>query len=238
MDVLDPATVDAALAEGMAWEREGGELVKVHTGRDFADALAYVERRRRPGRADGSPSRHRHPLEQRDTSTVDALGRRHHRGRSGTGPPDRRPAGLTACDPSSALTPHRRTAPGATRVEVPLRPGSSPGRSAPRDRSTAPARGATVYTLSHWPGTPTPPGLEGDLSAEIVRHGLRQPGLLPPEVEVASIDHYDVDGVVALGLVVLDGLDDDSWTAAGGGGPGGRLRRRDRPPRRARSPSP
>jgi len=42
MDVLDPATVDAALAEGMAWERDGSELVKVHTGRAFADALAYV----------------------------------------------------------------------------------------------------------------------------------------------------------------------------------------------------
>jgi 4a-hydroxytetrahydrobiopterin dehydratase len=42
MEVLDPATVDAALAQGMAWERHGGELVKVHTGRAFADALAYV----------------------------------------------------------------------------------------------------------------------------------------------------------------------------------------------------
>jgi 4a-hydroxytetrahydrobiopterin dehydratase len=42
MKVLDPATVDAALAQGMAWEREGDELVKVHTGRAFADALAYV----------------------------------------------------------------------------------------------------------------------------------------------------------------------------------------------------
>jgi 4a-hydroxytetrahydrobiopterin dehydratase len=42
MEVLDPATVDAALAQGMAWERRGGELVKVHTGRAFADALAYV----------------------------------------------------------------------------------------------------------------------------------------------------------------------------------------------------
>ncbi|HXQ61845.1 MAG TPA: 4a-hydroxytetrahydrobiopterin dehydratase [Acidimicrobiales bacterium] len=42
MDVLDPATVDAALAGGLAWTREGGVLVKVHTGRAFADALAYV----------------------------------------------------------------------------------------------------------------------------------------------------------------------------------------------------
>jgi hypothetical protein len=69
------------------------------------------------------------------------------------------------------------------------------------------ARGATAYTLSHWPRTPTPAGLEGDLSAEIVRDALRQPGVLPPGVELASIDHYDVDGVVALGLGVLEGLD-------------------------------
>ncbi len=42
MDVLDATTVDAALADGMGWTREGSTLVKVHTGRVFADALAYV----------------------------------------------------------------------------------------------------------------------------------------------------------------------------------------------------
>ncbi len=42
MDILDPATVDAALADGMTWTRLGDTLVKVHTGRAFADALAYV----------------------------------------------------------------------------------------------------------------------------------------------------------------------------------------------------
>jgi 4a-hydroxytetrahydrobiopterin dehydratase len=42
MDILDPATVDAALADGFAWEREGSEIVKSHRGKDFADALAYV----------------------------------------------------------------------------------------------------------------------------------------------------------------------------------------------------
>jgi 4a-hydroxytetrahydrobiopterin dehydratase len=42
MEVLAPDVVDAALARGMAWEREGTVLVKVHTGRAFADALAYV----------------------------------------------------------------------------------------------------------------------------------------------------------------------------------------------------
>jgi 4a-hydroxytetrahydrobiopterin dehydratase len=42
MDVLDPATVDTALAQGLAWERQGAEIVKIRRGKDFADALAYV----------------------------------------------------------------------------------------------------------------------------------------------------------------------------------------------------
>ena len=42
MEVLDDGAVDRALAEGVAWERQGEELVKVRRGRTFADALAYV----------------------------------------------------------------------------------------------------------------------------------------------------------------------------------------------------
>lgn len=42
MTVLDAEAVDAALAEGIAWERDDAELVKVRRGRDFADSLAYV----------------------------------------------------------------------------------------------------------------------------------------------------------------------------------------------------
>ncbi len=42
MDVLDPASVDAALADGLAWERAGAEIVKSFRGKDFAEALAYV----------------------------------------------------------------------------------------------------------------------------------------------------------------------------------------------------
>ena len=42
MDVLDPATVDAALGAGLAWERHGGELVTTHRGKDFAASLAFV----------------------------------------------------------------------------------------------------------------------------------------------------------------------------------------------------
>ena len=41
-EILEPDVVDAALAQGMAWERDGTALVKVHTGQAFADALAYV----------------------------------------------------------------------------------------------------------------------------------------------------------------------------------------------------
>jgi 4a-hydroxytetrahydrobiopterin dehydratase len=44
MEVLDPATVDQELAEGLAWERDGHELVKVHTEQDFAGALDFVNR--------------------------------------------------------------------------------------------------------------------------------------------------------------------------------------------------
>lgn len=44
MDVLDPAAVDEALSGGIAWEREGRELVKVHAEKDFAGALAFVNR--------------------------------------------------------------------------------------------------------------------------------------------------------------------------------------------------
>jgi 4a-hydroxytetrahydrobiopterin dehydratase len=42
LEVLDAAAVDAALAEGMAWDRHDDELVKTRRGKDFADALAYV----------------------------------------------------------------------------------------------------------------------------------------------------------------------------------------------------
>jgi 4a-hydroxytetrahydrobiopterin dehydratase len=42
MDVLDPASVDAALAEGLSWERDGRELVKVQRENDFAGALDFV----------------------------------------------------------------------------------------------------------------------------------------------------------------------------------------------------
>jgi 4a-hydroxytetrahydrobiopterin dehydratase len=41
-EVLDPAVVDASLADGMAWTRQDDELVKTRRGKDFADSLAFV----------------------------------------------------------------------------------------------------------------------------------------------------------------------------------------------------
>ncbi|HUB72292.1 MAG TPA: 4a-hydroxytetrahydrobiopterin dehydratase [Acidimicrobiales bacterium] len=42
MELLDEGTVDAAVAAGLGWRREGKELVKVWSGKDFAASLAYV----------------------------------------------------------------------------------------------------------------------------------------------------------------------------------------------------
>jgi hypothetical protein len=67
-------------------------------------------------------------------------------------------------------------------------------------------RPGTVCTLSHWPGTPTPPELWHDVSAGIVMRALASPELVPDGVEAASVDHYDADGVIALALLCVDGL--------------------------------
>jgi 4a-hydroxytetrahydrobiopterin dehydratase len=40
--VLGPDVVDAALAEGLEWDRDGSEIVKRCSKQDFAGALAYV----------------------------------------------------------------------------------------------------------------------------------------------------------------------------------------------------
>jgi 4a-hydroxytetrahydrobiopterin dehydratase len=42
VEVLDVATVDDALAQGLSWERHGEQIVKTRRGRDFADSLAFV----------------------------------------------------------------------------------------------------------------------------------------------------------------------------------------------------
>jgi 4a-hydroxytetrahydrobiopterin dehydratase len=42
MASLDTATVEAAIARGIKWHRDGEELVKTWSGADFGAALAYV----------------------------------------------------------------------------------------------------------------------------------------------------------------------------------------------------
>jgi len=68
-------------------------------------------------------------------------------------------------------------------------------------------RPGTVLTLSHWPGTPTPRALWADTSAEIVLAALgNRSRALPRDAEVATVDHYDADGVIALAMLVIDGV--------------------------------
>ena len=67
-------------------------------------------------------------------------------------------------------------------------------------------RAGTVCALSHWPGTPTPEDLWHDVSTGIVVRALARPDRLPPGVEAATVDHYDADGVIALGLLCVEGL--------------------------------
>lgn len=74
-------------------------------------------------------------------------------------------------------------------------------------------REGSALTLSHWPGSPTPRVLWRDLSVEIVLAYLAYDGPLerwasgsqarPGEpAEVATIDHLDVDGLLALYALV------------------------------------
>lgn len=55
----------------------------------------------------------------------------------------------------------------------------------------------TVLTLSHWPRTPCPAGLEADLSAEMAFAYLRAPNL-HGAAEAVSNNHFDQDGLVSL----------------------------------------
>jgi hypothetical protein len=68
------------------------------------------------------------------------------------------------------------------------------------------ARPGTAATLSHWPRSSTPPELRRDLSAQIVIAALEAGYLDMSGVEVATIDHYDEDGVLALALALVPGL--------------------------------
>ncbi len=55
---------------------------------------------------------------------------------------------------------------------------------------------ATVLTLSHWPGSPTPVDLRADLSAQIAFHALHRPHLFDG-VDVVTNNHFDQDGLAA-----------------------------------------
>jgi hypothetical protein len=65
----------------------------------------------------------------------------------------------------------------------------------------APQAGTTL-TLSHWPGTPTPPALRADTSAEIALRFLDLPeaerAALLLRADAATNNHFDEDGALAL----------------------------------------
>jgi hypothetical protein len=60
----------------------------------------------------------------------------------------------------------------------------------------------TVLTLSHWPNSPCPPGLEEDLSAEMSFSYLARLDL-HGEATAVSNNHFDQDGLVSL-LALVD----------------------------------
>jgi hypothetical protein len=68
------------------------------------------------------------------------------------------------------------------------------------------ARPGTVMTLSHWPRSSTPKMLRRDLSAQIVLRALETGYASGAGTDLATIDHYDEDGVLALGLLLTPGL--------------------------------
>lgn len=58
---------------------------------------------------------------------------------------------------------------------------------------------ASALTLSHWPGSGTPPKYKDDLSAQIVFRYLDDPDVrLLSSVDVVSNNHFDEDGLVSM----------------------------------------
>ena len=63
----------------------------------------------------------------------------------------------------------------------------------------------TVLTLSHWPNTPTPPGLEDDLSAQMAFRYLDETAhgnSLHGRATAVSNNHFDQDGLVSVFALV------------------------------------
>lgn len=75
--------------------------------------------------------------------------------------------------------------------------GYDESRSIPNIVVDGAANEATVLTLSHWPGAPTPAELARDLSAEIAFAYLDAPCDHPP-AEVVTNNHFDADGRVGI----------------------------------------
>lgn len=63
------------------------------------------------------------------------------------------------------------------------------------------ARGDTLLTLSHWPGSPTPEVLRDDLSAQIAFHYLDHPELAVA-AEAVTNNHFDQDGLASVFTLV------------------------------------
>jgi hypothetical protein len=55
---------------------------------------------------------------------------------------------------------------------------------------------STALTLSHWPGSPTPPELREDLSAQIAFRALDHPAWFEG-IDVVSNNHFDQDGLAS-----------------------------------------
>lgn len=60
---------------------------------------------------------------------------------------------------------------------------------------------STRLTLSHWPGSPTPPELLDDLSAQIAFHALDTLGALDG-IGAVSNNHFDQDGLASVHVLV------------------------------------
>lgn len=63
----------------------------------------------------------------------------------------------------------------------------------------------TVLTLSHWPGSGSPPEFRADTSAEIVCNYLATPGAskqYAPKVRAVSNNHFDADGLCSVWAMV------------------------------------
>ena len=66
------------------------------------------------------------------------------------------------------------------------------------DGAAAPS---TRLTLSHWPGSPTPPELCADLSAQIAFRALERPRWFDA-IDVVSNNHFDQDGLASVYALV------------------------------------